>query len=256
MVVKSFNVNSTPISTSQVDTQFSDSDELSTVESVNIPLTSDVQGGAILVVGRPGSGKNNLIKLLMYYNIIKFWGNVFVICPTAEYQKQNFSWLPSEYILDAEHVNEYLEAIINNQRKTGRPACVILDDVLANENVKLHDNKKLIDLIANARWHKVTVIISTQVYNGINTKIRKMARYTYVTRSTDAEFKTMKEISEGFGGTTELVNYLREHTKNYCFVRFTNEVTQRTKEKNVDWFKPPKIGEWATQNYPRLKNRK
>jgi len=171
-----------PIKISKFDFSCDDIDK-----SIPKPLPQN-QNFFKLIIGRPGSGKSNLILNLLCKknkNYNNKFDKVFIFSPSMATIKNNpFESIPEDQMFD-ELTVEILEGVLDMIRDTGEKILLIMDDTV-NDIKRSTELQRLISKIVMNRRHlagaggSVALIMTSQVYNKIPAPIRKTASHLYI----------------------------------------------------------------------------
>lgn len=205
------------------------------------------QGGSkIFVIGKPGSGKSNLIKALCYYKsgIIP----VAEVISGTESETGFFSkFIPDEYIHD-----EYNSDIISNNivRQKGmlqisnapnKWILTIVDDCLDDRTVFNKPPQPAI--FKNGRHWKMLYIVSLQYALDIQVQMRCNIDGVFLFREPNLNIR--KKLYENYAGIIpdfkEFEKLMNEYTGNYTALYIKNDITTNDWKDCVFWFKAPII---------------
>ena len=198
------------------------------------PLPSK-NGFCIFCTGVPGSGKTSwLVNAFRrprrkrdnhaYYGV---FDKVIFVSPSIatirddHTQKNPFTTLPDEQLFSSllrnlEEIDAQIDDTANEDEEPGF-CCLILDDVMAelhNDQVQTY----LTGLVSNRRHRRTSLIITTQVFNGIPSKVRKLG--TTLCLFPTASARELDSVYEDFGAGMN-----REKWRRVCNVAF-----EKTKE--------------------------
>jgi|TARA_R100000479_G_scaffold167193_1_gene107505 hypothetical protein len=169
-----------------------------------IPKPLPQQGGfAWLIVGKPRSGKTNLLLNLTtksHRNLNRKFDRVFLFSPSVATMENNpFELLPDDQKYD-ELTLENLNYVLDEIEGTGDKVLLILDDVIADMRGKgkAQLENKLHKVFFNRRHlagkgGSVSIIATSQTYNKIDPKVRRTASHL-----TFFENKNKKELDTIF----------------------------------------------------------
>lgn len=179
-----------------------------------------------LMIGRPGSGKTNLIYQIMKSIANKCYDKIFIFQPEKSrisMKDQLFNKLPSDQLFE-DLTFENLEQVNNNLEDDGNN-CIIFDDMgayLRNEDIK----KLLKSMVMNRRHKHLSIYFLCQTYLSLAPEIRKLFSNLFVFKVSKHELNTIYD---------ELIEHKREYVdeiikiiydKKYNFM-FVNTDSQR-----------------------------
>jgi hypothetical protein len=169
------------------------------------------------------SGKSNLIVNLLknsYFGYDDIFKEIYYISPTVGIDETLRSINEDDDIIkiDQEEDLQYLDDILNDivksqkskQKEEREPVLIVLDDCLDY----LKKSKRLDSLPSYSRHYNISIIITTQVYNALPTKLRKNASCYLIARIYNN--KDLQNIEEEIGAN---------------FHDFKNNYDKATKEK-------------------------
>lgn len=131
-------------------------------------------------IGRPGSGKTSFLYSLFKDRrcLKKTWNNIILVCPQASLnsikKKDNiFKDLSEEkFYTDLENIDqikEQIKAYASEEENTA----LLIDDCMSS--LKDHYIEKvLIDLVANRRHYRLSLFLTSQIYERIPLRVRKL----------------------------------------------------------------------------------
>jgi len=172
-----------PIKISKFDFSCDDLDK-----SIPKPLPQS-QNFFKLIIGRPGSGKTNLILNLLCKRNKNYNGKfdkVFIWSPSMGTMKNNpFESIPDDQ-MNEELTVENLQGVLDMVKDTSEKVLFLFDDTV-NDIRKSPELQRLINKIVMNRRHlaggdggSVAVIMTTQVFNKVPASIRKTASHIYL----------------------------------------------------------------------------
>lgn len=198
----------------------------SDIEDDTIPYPLPQGVFFMLLVGKPKSGKTTfLINLLARKN--KFYNQkfdkVFIFSPSifsGNLSENPFDDLPDEQ----KHLDlDELESIIETIYGTDDKICMIFDDV--QSEFKGDKLNVLLDLVNNRRHYTsagISIIMTSQVYNQINLKIRKgISHLIFWSSKNKKEIKAVHEEYLSFLDDKELNQILKfvwQKTHDFLFL--------------------------------------
>ena len=169
-----------------------------------IPMTCDDRGNipeplppynfAMLIVGRPSSGKTNLIVNLVnkkgkFYN--KKFNRVLIFSPSLNTLDTELK-LPSEQIftdISISELNEelnYLKEMLQEDPKY--KTLFIFDDMINNFK---NDIPEFLKILYNRRHYGLSVIIVSQVYNKLPMQLRKAVSHLILFKPPKQEIESV-----------------------------------------------------------------
>lgn len=173
--------NDTPINISKFKFTCDDADD-------TIPKPLPQQGGfAMLIMGKPRSGKTNLLLNLTtkaHKNFNRKFDKVFLFSPSVHTMENDpFELLPDEQKFEvATEAN--LMSVLDEIRDTGDKVLLILDDCISDIRGKgKSEIENLLHRIFFNRRHlagkggSLSIIATSQTYNKIDPKLRKTASH-------------------------------------------------------------------------------
>ena len=169
-----------------------------------------------LLIGKPGSGKTNLIYQIMKSITNKCYDKIFDVLP----DDQKYEDLTFENI---EYVNDNLDDEGNN--------CIIFDDMGAY--LKNNDIKKLLkEIVMNRRHKHVSIYFLVQTYFSIEKDIRKLFSNLFIFKVSKHELNTIYDelIEHKREYVDEIIKLVYDKPFNFMFI---NTDTQRI-FKNFD----------------------
>lgn len=156
-----------------------------------------------LFIGKPGSGKTNLLYSFMKSPKIfkKVWHNIFLFQPShsrASMKDKIFDTLPDDHKFD-ELTVENLDNVINIIKEEDKKYnnCIIFDDMGAY--LKDHDIMTLLkELIFNRRHLRTSIIFLCQTWLSVPKDIRKLFSNIFCFKCAKNELKQIfDEVIEG-----------------------------------------------------------
>jgi len=152
------------------------------------------------------SGKSNLIVNLLknsYFGYDDVFDEIYYISPTVGIDETLRSINEDDDIIkideedDLKYLDDILNDIVKNQKSKAKeerePVLIVLDDCLDY----LKKSKRLDSLPSYSRHYNISIIISTQVYNALPTKLRKNASCYLIARIYNN--KDLQNIEEEIG---------------------------------------------------------
>lgn len=162
------------------------------------------------VIGRPGSGKSNLVKNIIH-KTAKDYNNIIVICPSGGYD-----YLPSNYVYKFYNVELLKKLKKLHETNKDVKTLLILDDIYGLVN--FNNNPLFNSLLANFRHLHINIIIVAQYFKQISRPMRSMIRRVFIFKNQD--FETCRDIAREFAGGSKIymkyiidtIPTLKEHT--------------------------------------------
>lgn len=177
-----------------------------------------------LIVGKPGSGKSHLLKLMLHN-------------PHALYQKFDLVLFIAPYEIggldlkeDRKHSSlsvDWIRETINKERAKGRrinKVCVFIDDMISSIN-KDGNNAEIIDLMFNRRKMfrseedpdeecEVSLLITTQKYTMFPAKFRSSLQFIIFFHIPANDYETLAK-DQLYGNQTSLKQIFKAHFATY-----------------------------------------
>ena len=157
-------------------------------EDDTIPDPLPKKSFSLLITGRPGSGKTNLLLNLITKRGKCFnrkFDKVFIVSPSLSTIKDDdpFELIPDDQKFETASL-ENIEGILSSIKDSGLKVLIILDDVIAEVRGKGNAAvENLIQKIFFNRRHlcgaggSASIIATSQTYNKIDPKLRKAASH-------------------------------------------------------------------------------
>ena len=151
---------------------------------ITIPKPLPNQGGfAMLIIGKPRSGKTNLLLNLTtksHKNFNRKFDRVFLFSPSLHTMENDpFELLPDDQKYERA-TEENLKSVLDTIKDTGDKVLIILDDCISDIRGKgKSDIENLLHRIFFNRRHlagkggSLSIIATSQTYNKIDPKLRK-----------------------------------------------------------------------------------
>lgn len=176
-------------------------------EDLTIPEPLPRKSFGLLIIGKPGSGKTNLLLNLITKRGKCFnrkFDRVFIISPSLSTIKDDdpFELLPEEQKFESVSV-ENLESMLDMVKDSGEKVLFILDDVIAETRGRGNAQvENLLQKIFFNRRHlcgaggSASIIATSQTYNKIDPKLRKSASHLilFENRNKKEQENIFKEV--------------------------------------------------------------
>lgn len=185
----------------------------------------------LCLVAPTKSGKSNLIVNLLknsYFGYDDVFKEIYYISPTVGIDETLRSINEDDNIIkiDEEDDLKYLDDILNDivksqkskQKEEREPVLIVLDDCLDY----LKKSKRLDSLPSYSRHYNISIIITSQVYNALPTKLRKNASSYLIARIYNN--KDLQNIEEEIGANFHEFrqNYDKATKEKYSFLYIDN----------------------------------
>jgi len=186
---------------------------------------------SMALVAPTKSGKSNLIVNLLknsYFGYDDVFKEIYYISPTVGIDETLRSINEDDDIIkiDDEDELKYLDDILNDIVKSQKakdkedrePVLIVLDDCLDY----LKKSKRLDSLPSYSRHYNIRIIITTQVYNALPTKLRKNVSCYLIARIYNN--KDLQNIEEEIGANFSdfKANYDKATKEKYSFLYVDN----------------------------------
>lgn len=184
-----------------------------------------------LLIGKPGSGKTNLIYQIMKSITNKCYDKIFLFQPSKSRESMKdklFDQLPEDQKFE-DLTFENLEYVNNNLHDKNN--CIIFDDMGAY--LKNQDIKKLLkEIVMNRRHKHVSIYFLVQTFFSIEKDIRKLFSNLFIFKVSKHELNTIYDelIEHKKEYIDEIIKIIYNKPYNFMFV---NTDTQRI-FKNFD----------------------
>ena len=173
-----------------------------------------------LLIGKPGSGKTNLIYQIMKSITNKCYDKIFLFQPAKSrmsMKDQLFNQLPDDQLYE-ELTLENLEYVNDNLDDDGNN-CIIFDDMgpyLRNGDIK----KLMKEIVMNRRHKHVSIYFLCQTYLSLEPEIRKLFSNLFIFKISKKEIDKIYEelIEHKREYVDEIVKIVFEKKYNYMFI--------------------------------------
>lgn len=185
----------------------------------------------LALVAPTKSGKSNLIVNLLknpYFGYDEIFDEIYYISPTVNIDDTLKSISEDDDIIkiddedDLKYLDDILNDIVKSQKskpkEERKPVLIVLDDCLDY----LKKSKRLDSLPSYSRHYNISIIITTQVYNALPTKLRKNASSYLIARIYNN--KDLQNIEEEIGANFNdfKINYDKATNGKYSFLYVDN----------------------------------
>lgn len=186
---------------------------------------------SLVLIAPTKSGKSNIIVNLLknsYFGYDDVFDEIYYISPTVGIDDTLKSINEDDNIIkiseedDLKFLDDILNDIVKNQKSKAKeerePVLIVLDDCLDY----LKKSKRLDSLPSYSRHYNISIIITTQVYNALPTKLRKNASCYLIARIYNN--KDLQNIEEEIGANFSdfKANYDKATKEKYSFLFVDN----------------------------------
>jgi hypothetical protein len=176
-----------------------------------------------LIVGRPASGKTNLIFQLMKSIMNKCFDKIFIFQPEKSRHSMKdklFDQLPDDQKFDKLTVEnlEYIKDEIANDDEDNN-YCIIFDDQGAY--LKNNETKKILkEFIMNRRHLHISIFFICQTYLSVEKDIRKLFSNAFIFRCAKHEMETIADelIEQNKEHINDIVKIVYDKPYEYLFI--------------------------------------
>lgn len=172
-----------------------------------------------LLIGKPGSGKTNLIYQIMKSITNKCYDKIFLFQPSKSRESMKdklFDQLPEDQKFE-DLTFENLEYVNNNLHDKNN--CIIFDDMGAY--LKNQDIKKLLkEIVMNRRHKHVSIYFLVQTFFSIEKDIRKLFSNLFIFKVSKHELNTIYDelIEHKKEYIDEIIKIIYNKPYNFMFV--------------------------------------
>lgn len=172
-----------------------------------------------LLIGKPGSGKTNLIYQIMKSITNKCYDKIFLFQPSKSRESMKdklFDQLPEDQKFE-DLTFENLEYVNNNLHEKNN--CIIFDDMGAY--LKNQDIKKLLkEIVMNRRHKHVSIYFLVQTFFSIEKDIRKLFSNLFIFKVSKHELNTIYDelIEHKKEYIDEIIKIIYNKPYNFMFV--------------------------------------
>lgn len=144
----------------------------------------------LLIQGPTGSGKTEITRALVRFAAINNQlDRVIVICPTADPEQGDYSWVPKDNLFIHPSLDLLKDLIQNQEDNKQIRTLFILDDMSSDESISLHKCKPLINFVTKMRHYKASCIIITHDLKLVSPTIRSQAKVIITTFISEHSLK-------------------------------------------------------------------
>lgn len=166
------------------------------------PLLSHMNRGFFaLILGKPGSGKSSTWESMICSSsmLCQVFDKVYIFMPANSFasfnEKSKIHSLPENQIYEnasVENLEEVADDISENREKDFK-SLIILDDVQHELKDNRRVQRKLMQIVANRRHNKTSIIIAAQTYKRVPLEVRLMASDLFLFDPTRENQKQVHE---------------------------------------------------------------
>ena len=190
------------------------------------------------LIGAPASGKTTLsLSLLCCKSAYrKIFDTIIFVSPKLITVRE----LKKKYVPEVYHYEELstdnmdeIDQLITNSFEDGNPSLLLIDDMLVHLK-EIMVERWLVNKIVNRRHEKLSIIITSQIYNKIPLAIRKL--FTNVALFNTKSKKELEAMYDEFNCTCkekyyELMRYIYKKPHDFAFFDLVNSTIYRNFNK-------------------------
>ena len=178
---------------------------------------------SILICGRPGSGKSQLIRFILCENSADYSTDPFkfgiVMCNTSF--NNSYDYIPDNYVHSKFDIS-IIENMMMIQESTNavHRAFLVLDDCLPQGEF---NNQIFTRILTQFRHLNISIIIATQYIYKVPPTFRECATHVAIFKQTTK--RSFSALFESFGSYFEslndFMNYVQSNTGDYKFILYS-----------------------------------
>lgn len=189
-----------------------------------------------------GSGKTHMIKHIIVEKMKKkkfSYGIVF--CSPSTKADGDYDYLPSEYVYTYDFEKRLARMKKLQERNRGKPAFLILDDVIGQINLNLPVWQ---ELCGQFRHHNITILCAIQYITKVPPLFRSTTDYAFIFKQSDLDVVKMLYSlygNEGFENAAAFRKYITDNTKDYMMIKVDRKASADSKDKFTTYRAPAVI---------------
>ena len=196
----------------------------------------------MLIIETPGSGKSHLIKYLIHEICSNYSVEYSTVCSATAKLNGEYDFIDLKYV-HTDWSDDFCEAIIK-QQSSGKPAFLVLDDVIGNVQFNSKVFKKL---AADYRHFNLRIIVVIQYLNSVIPPVVKncIKAVTWFRQKQELTIKVIYSLFDlDFGNPSEFQDHMLALRKHQFVLHQPNE-TIEDREEAYKVLKAPEIPEFS-----------